>query len=302
MFQFLGLDFLSGENALAGSIAGVDNIQTTQISNAIFNHVNITQDTEQFTDSTPPLDWTPSTILNANLNNNINAGNIDYLLNQISALKIKRRVKGEFDWITLKTIKVNRIVDLQFAFEDYLNEYNVEYEYALVPVLEEVEGYYNIDSILSKFSGVFIGSAEESYRFLYDVSYGSNARNQQTGVFSPLGRQYPIIVANGNLSYESGSVTATLLNDDFGETGVIDKEAITAKKNALKKFLTDKRPKVLKDFNQNSWLVMITDNVQVSYLNGSAMGIPQVTFNWVEIGDINNKQDLIDSGFIEEGA
>ena len=302
MFQFLGLDFLSGENALAGSIAGVDNIQTTQISNAIFNHVNITQDTEQFTDSTPPLDWTPSTILNANLNNNINAGNIDYLLNQISALKIKRRVKGEFDWITLKTIKVNRIVDLQFAFEDYLNEYNIEYEYALVPVLEEVEGYYNIDSILSKFSGVFIGSAEESYRFLYDVSYGSNARNQQTGVFSPLGRQYPIIVANGNLSYESGSVTATLLNDDFGETGVIDKEAITAKKNALKKFLTDKRPKVLKDFNQNSWLVMITDNVQVSYLNGSAMGIPQVTFNWVEIGDINNKQDLIDSGFIEEGA
>ena len=152
---------------------------------------------------------------------------------------------------------------------------------------------------MSKFNGVFIGDAKQAFNFLYDVQFSSNARNQQVGTFQPLGNKYPIIVANGVLSYESGSVSASVLNDDYEETGEVKKTEIVKKKNAIKDFLTNKKPKILKDWNGNIWLVMITDSIQVEYRNGSGMAIPQVSFNWNEIGDSTNKFDLYKSGLID---
>lgn len=45
---------------------------------------------------------------------------------------------------------------------------------------------------------------------------------------------------------------------------------------------------------------MITDNVSVTYRNGSGMGIPQVQFNWVQIGNANSQTDLYNNGVIDE--
>ena len=43
---------------------------------------------------------------------------------------------------------------------------------------------------------------------------------------------------------------------------------------------------------------MITDNVQIAYLNGSGMGIPHVNFNWVQIGDASKTGDLYVNGMV----
>ena len=47
---------------------------------------------------------------------------------------------------------------------------------------------------------------------------------------------------------------------------------------------------------------MVTDNVQVTYRTGSAMSIPQIQFNWVQIGDANNQNDLYVNGVINESG
>ena len=302
MLQFVGYNFFADVNALDSAPSSVDNITSTQLSNAIFDHFNVTKNTNTLFSTDIPANWDYDTILDASFDGVLNAGNVDFLVDQISAIKIKRRAQGTFNWLTLKTIPVDNIEDLTFVFNDFLNGYGITYEYALVPVFNDIEGNYIINSVFSQFNGVFIGDAEKTFKFLYDVEYGSNARNQQVGTFQPLGKQYPIIVANGLLSYESGSVSATILNDDYEDTGIIDPSAIVQKKTIIKDYLTNKKAKLLKDFNGNVWLCMVTDNVQVTYRTGSAMSIPQIQFNWVQIGDANNQSDLYANGVINESG
>ena len=300
MFQFIGYNFFSDGDALNNAPSNIDGITNIRLQNAIYNHFNITRNTSTTVSTTIPTSWDYDTILDANFNGNIDGGNVNFLIEQISAIKIKRRVQGEFNWLTLKTIPVSTVEDLTFIFNDLLNKNNITYEYALVPVIEGVEGDYLINSILSQFNGVFIGDAETIYKFLYEVKYDNNQRNQQIGIFQVLGQQFPIFVANGSLSYESGSVTATILNDDFEQTGVIDRTAITKQKNAIKDFLTNRKAKVLKDWNSNEWLCIVNDNVNVTYKENYGMGIPVITFNWTEIGQVDNQQDLYNNGIIDE--
>lgn len=300
MLQFLNYNFFADGDALNTAPSSVDNITNVKLTNSIFDHFNITKNTSTVVSTSIPTEWDYDTIMNANFNNNIDAGNVNYLISQISSIKIKRRKQGDFDWLTLDTIPISKVEDLSFIFNDLLNQDNVTYEYALVPVFGEIEGKYLINSIASKFNGVFIGNAETIYKFLYEVKYSSNQRNQQVGVFQVLGQQYPIVVANGALSYESGNVTATILNDDFEKTGIIDRAEIVKQKDALKNFLTDKKPKILKDWNGNIWLCIVNSNIDVSYKEGTGMGIPVISFDWTEIGESNNQQSLYNNGILSE--
>ena len=298
MFQFLNYDFFSGPNALNHNPTNIEDIVSTQISNAVFDHINISKDIEIPVSTTEPTSWDYDTILDSDFNNTINGGNIDMLIQGFSAIKIKRRVRGSFTWVTLTTIPISNAEDLVFTFNDLLNAYDVNYDYALVPIVGDIEGNYIINSVYSKFNGVFIGDYTTIYKFLFNVQYGTEARNQQIGTFQPLGRQYPIIIANGLTSYDSGSVSASILNDDFEKTGEIDPPQIVQKKNAIKTFLTNKQAKILKDWNGNIWLCMIVDSPQITYVEGSGMRIPQVQFNWVEIGNANDQQDLYNNGIL----
>lgn len=300
MLQFLNYNFFADGDALNTTPSSVDNITNVKLTNSIFDHFNVTKNTSTVVSTSIPTEWDYDTIMNASFNNNIDAGNVNYLINQISSIKIKRRKQGDFDWLTLATIPINRVEDLSFIFNDLLNQDNVTYEYALVPIIGEIEGQYLINSIMSQFNGVFIGNAETIYKFLYEVKYSSNQRNQQVGVFQVLGQQYPIVVANGALSYESGNVTATILNDDFEKTGIIDRAEIVKQKDALKNFLTDKKPKILKDWNGNIWLCIVNSNIDVSYKEGTGMGIPVISFDWTEIGESNNQQSLYNNGILSE--
>lgn len=247
MFQFIGYSFFGDENALNSAPSNVDNITSTQLTNAIFDHFNVTKNTDTPFSTNKPDQWDYDTIMNADFDNSIEAGNVDFLVDQVSSIKIKRRVRGTFDWLTLGSVPINTVEDLEFVFTDRLNAYGVEYEYAFVPVLEDVEGEYIINSVFSEFDGVFIGDADSIFRLMFEVGYGTVQRNQQVGTFTPLGKKYPVVVANGLLSYETGSVNATLLNEDFEETGIIDKTAIVSYRKNITDFLTNKHAKILKD-------------------------------------------------------
>lgn len=299
MFQFVGYNFFSDGDALNTAPSNVDSITNVKLTNAIFDHFNVTRNTNTAVSTTIPTQWDYDTIMDADFAGNIEAGNVDFLADQISAIKIKRRVQGTFNWLTLKTIPVNTVEDLTFVFNDLLNQNNVMYEYALVPIIEDVEGEYIINTVLSQFNGVFIGDAETIYKFLYEVEYGNNQRNQQIGVFQVLGKQYPVFVANGELSYESGSVTATILNEDFQQNG-INRTAITQLKDSIKDFLTNRKAKILKDFNSNEWLCIVNSNIGVTYKSGYGMGIPVINFEWTEVGDAQSQQDLYNNGILDE--
>ena len=300
MFQFIGFDFFADADCLNSAPSSVDNITSTTLTNAIFDHFNVTKDVTITFITDKPEEWNYDTIMDADFDGDINAGNVDFLIEQVSAIKIKRRIKGTFDWITLETVPISKVEDLEFTFVDRLNAYGVEYEYAFVPILNDIEGNYIINSVYSEFNGVYIGDFNNIYRLFFEVNYSNEMRNQQIGTLQPLGRKYPVIVANGNLSYDSGTVAAMILNDDYTETRTIDKIDIVERKETLKDYLTDKKAKILKDWNGNIKLIMVSTSPTVAYKENSGMSVPQITFGWTEIGDANSQSDLYNNGVIDE--
>lgn len=298
MINFVGYNFVDDINSLDPYPTNIKQLTSTKIQHGYFNHIDISSDTT-ITSTTPPEAWDYSTILDCNFDNNISGGNVDQLSSGITEVRIKRRAVGTFDWMLIKAYTVTGLDDLSFIFNDNLCYNDVEYEYAYVPVYGDVEGQYAVSTILSKFNGVFICDVNTIFKFYAGVEYGTTDTAQQVGTFTVLGRQYPVVISNGLSNYQTGSVTGMVLPDDYEQTRTIDRKAIVRKRDNLVKFLTNKRAKIIKDYNGNKWLCYVTSNPQTSYVNDYGQGVVSVGFNWTEIGDAKSRDDLTKAKLVE---
>lgn len=295
---FLGYDFLRDKYCWQPTPTDFTNINNIRIENGIYDHMNITKDVDFDYTTELPGKWNLQTQFDADFNGTITAGNVDYILAQISSIKVKRRVKGTFDWMTLFTVPINKVSDVDFVRYDYIAKNNETYEYAIVPVIGNTEGEYSINSIKSEFYGIFITDNKSSYKFLEGASYSGNERSNQTGIFEPYGSKYPVVIKNGALSYDKGTLTGTVITFDANQE--LDREGTIERLKAIENFLTEPTGKILKDFNGNIWLVSITDNIPVTYYSEVGMGFAQVSFNWNEIGSATDSGDLYYNNLIED--
>lgn len=305
MLSFVGYNFCSDINSLDPMATMIRNITTTKLANGIFDHFNVTANTKFEYSNVKPTDWDFDTIMDCNFDGNVNAGNLEQLTAGITQVKVKRRVKGTFDWMTIKTVDINTPEDFIFTFNDTTTASGVEYEYAYVPVMANTEGTiaegeYNIQEVLSQFDGVFICDVNTVFKFYAGVEYGSIDQVHQVGVYTALGRQYPIVISNGLANYKQGSISGDILSPDYLKTGVIDRTDMVKRREAILKFLNNKKPKVIKDWNGNQWLVYITGSPSVGFREGSGMGFASVSADWTEIGDPNNRHDMYEAGIIPE--
>lgn len=293
---FLGYNFLQDRYCWQPVPTNLINIEDIKLENGIYDHFNITKYVDFPYITTYPGAWDLSTQLDADFDGNINAGNIDYVVAQISTIKIKRRKKGTFDWYTLYNVPVTDPKDIDFVRYDYLAQNDTEYEYAIVPIIGNVEGEYSMNSITSQFYGIFITDGESSYKFKEGASYASNEKVRLTATYEPYGSKYPVVVSNGALNYDKGSVGGSVIM--FTADEQLDRKATVERLNTIKNFLTTPSAKILKDFNGNIWLVTLSDNLPITYYSEVGMGFARVDFNWSEIGDANDGQDLYDNNLI----
>ena len=298
MIGLIGYNFCADGNALDPTPTNINDITFTKVQNGIFDHFNVSRDTSFDYSSIIPTDWDVNTLMNASFAGNASAGNVSQVATGVTSIRVKRRIKGTFDWITIREIPVTKPEDLSFVITDNLNAYNVEYEYAYVPMMEDVEGSYIIESILSKFEGVFICDIDTVFKFYAGVEYDTNDAIQQVGVFQPFNRKYPIVVSNSIMQYQTGSIGGWVLPEDYEDTHVFDRSKIVKEKEVLLNFLMNKKPKILKDMNGNNWLVYFTGNPTVTYDNNYGQGMLKVAAKWTEVGDPNDKTDLYENGLI----
>ena len=298
MIGLIGYNFCADGNALDPTPTDINNITYTKIQNGVFDHFNVSRDTSFDYSSIIPTDWDTNTLMNADFAGNVSAGNVAQVATGVTSVRVKRRIKGTFDWITIREIPVSKPEDMSFVITDNLNAYNVEYEYAYVPVMEDVEGSYIIESILSKFEGVFICDVDTVFKFYAGVEYDTNDAIQQVGVFQPFNRKYPIVVSNSIMQYQTGGIGGWVLPEDYEDTHVFDRNKIVKEKEVLLNFLMNKKPKILKDMNGNNWLVYFTGNPTVTYDNNYGQGMLKVSAKWTEVGDPNDKTDLYENGLI----
>lgn len=218
----------------------------------------------------------------------------------ITSLKLKRRKYGDFSWVTINSATISPTRPYDVVWRDNLAQSGTTYEYAIVPMISGAEGRYVTSSILARFNGVFICTRNTIYKLYEGVAYDSGRREQKVGVFEPCGRKYPVVTSNARTNYDAGSFSGLILPDDYMSNGSIDRKTIATKRDAILDFLTNKSPKIVKDFNTNIWLCMITGSPSVSYYSNYGMGIVSVSADWSEIGDANSANDLYDAGLIEE--
>ena len=231
----------------------------------------------------------------------------------ITNLLVKRQDVDDVSggWLTLYSQPITQASDMDFTFIDFLNQYGKTYKYALVPLLTqtqsgvevEVEGGYTVSNeVQSVFDGVFIADSTGSQKCKANVGYGNVDMNQVVGSITPIGAKYPIIVTNSHNQYHNGSISGTIVPDDYYFNGNLSRIDMVNKRNELEQFLTNKRVKVIKDWNGNIWLVMIVGNVSCTFNNNYGMGIVSFSTNWTEVGDPTNQQDLQATGLINVGG
>lgn len=214
-------------------------------------------------------------------------------------------------WLTLFSIDIHQASDMNFTVIDFYNQYGKTYQYALVPMIiqtqsgvtVEIEGGYTVsDKVLSIFDDVFIVDNTGSQKLKAGVGYNDVTTNQSVGVIVPIGGKYPIIVTNSHVQYHTGSLFAYILPENYYTVYQLNRKDMVSRRIAIENFLTNKSPKILKDWNGNIWLIMITDNVSVSFNNEWGMGLGTFSASWTEIGDANNQEDLENSGLILLGG
>ena len=147
MIGLLGYNFCLDGNCVDPMPTSVNKITSTTVKNGIFSHMNASSDVNGEYNNTVPTSWDFNTIMDCNFNENIGAGNLGEITKNITSIRIKRREKGTFDWITIKEIQINKIEDFSFIFTDNIASNYTQYEYAYVPVIQQTEGAYTVDEI-----------------------------------------------------------------------------------------------------------------------------------------------------------
>lgn len=279
-----------------------------QIQNAIFDDLYITSDVSTNYITTEPTEWDDDTLLWAKFDGNLIGGNLDdavrEILEQIDAIRIKKRTVGEFEWTTIAEYKVGNLNEINFKFNDVTGANGVMYEYAWIPVLKNgSEGQYITNQILSEFNNIVVGDQNTVFVFRAEVEYGTVTHVQKVGAFEPYGRRYPIVVTNAETNYEQGGFSARLLGTTYSLTNIFRQNMQTAKeivaeKQSLMRFLTNKRAKILKDPQGNIWLIFVNDVPSITYDGNVANTMLKASFNWTEIGDATNTQDLVHTGLV----
>lgn len=274
-------------------------LKRLRLLNGIYDNVDITADaSKEFTTTIPSWDY--ATRIACNFNNNLDGGNLDTLLSQIKYIKLKRRRKGTFDWVTLKQYPVNSAKDLNIVDEDYFVPTDYDAEYAIVPVSDGgIEGTYIINDITTKFASTVIADKNKAFSLKANIQYGGDTKNATFATYETLNGKYYVVQKNGELDCWSGSISAMVTGYTFDKTHRIDRQDVVKMTEDICEFFNSNTAKILKDWNGKIHLVRFLGSPQVTYNSSYGNGVAYVSANWVEQGQFDNQSDLYNNGLTD---
>lgn len=292
---FCGGSFCAGQYSLDYTSTQINNINKVEIHNGIFNRLYITKNVNTPYDNIIQEDWDYDTILDANFDGNLIAGNVNFTLEQIDSVIIKRRKKGTEKWLAIYKKSVETEDDFNFSFLDRLARSNTTYEYALIPSLNNIEGNVNISEVYSEFEGLFIVEKDISFSSFINITI-STQKNRPTATINPLNSKYPFVITNGINNYYSGNTSAVFIESQDECYNWDYYNSIEYREN-LMEFLHNGHTKLLKHFDGRIFLICITDATTQD--ESISNYFPTTTFNWIEIGNPEDNKTLYDNNLID---
>lgn len=273
-----------------------------KLSNGIYDRLDITNDTT-ITPETYNPEWTTSTILDADFDDNISGGNTDMILSEVGYLRLKRRQINSNKWITLKQFTINEPDDFKVRYIDTCVPSGIEQVYAIIPVdhnKQETSVYITNSTGQFKWNGVFISKGTDTMKFISRTQYNSLVKNRQIGIFNPIASKYPVVVQNAATSYLSGTLSALILGENWEYNGrIINRQAVVAQLQKIHEWLDTGEAVVLKDWN--GWVLICrpVSGDTVSFDSNYGNGVATASFNFVEQGKYDNQEDLYEAGIID---
>ena len=173
--MFVGF-FTSGSiKSISYTPTAINDITYLEIQNGIYDELFGSDNADLLIDDSSKK-WDFDTRFYAKFQNNLMAGNVDYVASMVSAVRIKRRKNNEHQWLTLFSIPITTNDDFNFELTDRYAQGGQDYYYAMIPVIDQVEGNINKNSIRSEFNNYFIKIENDSfdkiqYAFIFFSSY-----------------------------------------------------------------------------------------------------------------------------------
>ena len=287
---FFGTTFIGGDFTAQPTPTNAENMTYLTLHGGKYSDLYGTANTDTEESLDIPNTWDWDTIMRADYSTGKTmAGNIDWLAENVSAVVVKRRVKGTFKWYTVASHPIETEEDFIFDGIDKFAKSNVTYEYALVPYDNDNNpGVYGVRDIDSSFTEIFIMDKEHTYGTFHTTGNIDTTRNIPGNSNVPLNSRYPVFFHSGEMNYDSGSVDGKFYHMD--EACQIVEDTGYFYKKGLMDFLTDGNPKILKHPDGRIWMVQVTpsptDSGDVTYK------FRNIVFNWEEVGEHDSNEDM----------
>lgn len=294
---FSGITFSGGQHTLDPTPTHVDTFESLRIENGVFDDLYLTEDSTLEYTTTIPTTWDVNTVLHALFDGTLYGGNINLVLSETSAIRIKRREINSYKWITLYERTINSEDDFDFEFFDRYARANKEYEYAVVPVMANIEGVPVAGgTIKSRFEGVYILNKESIFGAILNIKKSESQKVAQRQSIQTMNSKYPFHIQNGKSNYYSGSTSGFFVERNLDTCDFDIAGGYEYRKN-LMDFLNDGTSKILKYDDGRMMLIGITGTPTET--DGGHEDMISTTFTWEEIGDCESSNDLYDHGLID---
>lgn len=299
---FLGLTLAGDEQCASHTPTESDKIHSFKLTNGEFDDFIVTKDVDTpFTCGWLPTVWDYNTLIMAHFKENLKTTNVGSDMANADCLRIKRRKKNTFTWITLWEIDPTTDPQgWQFTRVDRTAQSDQDYDYAVLPVAGGIEGNLNITPVYSCFNGIYIfDGGKDGKSFCTHGEYDNPVmRTKPTSQIVTLGNKYPFTVSNGVVDYESGTVSGVFA-PLYRQT--IDFEKNSRYRDEVLAFMTNGKVKLLKEENGRIWLVQLSDGQvnEDSFIPLYQGDIAKISFNWTEVANAQTGHDLFLNDFIE---
>lgn len=289
---FLGNTFFSGENSLYYPAFNIAEITVIQLFDGTYNHLILSSDSSMTVKDITD-EWDYNTKINASFDGKFDAGNTGFSLRNTDHVAIKRRELGSTQWVVIHVKEIHTISDFDISFTDKYARSGVEYQYSVSSYTNGIENSFIIDNVYSEFDGYYITDKDCLYGTIYDVDGCDTSRNMANQVLQLLNSKYVSVVSNSDINYESGSITGDFIQLDNQTEEVKQNEGFSYR-TQVKDRLANKKPLILKICDGRIWMIKVTGSPTDSQ-NGHR-DLRSITFEWVEIGDVNDMRTLYENG------
>lgn len=300
---FLGYTFLGNTYSGDPALVPVNELSTVVLENAKYEDLYITKDTSSNLNNEIDRTWNYDTVLHGKFKENnfdsttgtFMAGNVMYLLQDITKVRVRRRVVGTMEWTILYEIETRSQEDFSIQVFDRYAKSNTQYEYQLVPILTNVEGIPVSNTVRSEFEGMYIVGKEKVFGTPLDTDI-SIQRNHPAITVNTLGKRYPFVIYNTEQNYDSGTAEGIFAERDENRCDwKIDDSANHRRR--LNDFLSDGTAKILKHEDGRGWIIGRIE--AITETRKEDMDAIITSFEWVEIGDLDSTLELYNCGLVD---